>query len=268
MSDEYELIVFDLDGTLLGPDLKIDPRVVEQLHRLRAHGVQTTLATGRILKAAAPFIEQLDIDIPVILYNGAVIIDPETRKILYQQRLPRESAALALRLVKDYDLHPELYVEPTDDVFYVEKITEPIARFIANDRIAGVEVEDLEALLTVDPIKILIVGDRATELRFRDRYLAHRPVATITLSGAPGLPLLEVLPPKASKGTALIELCQRLGVPLERTVAFGDNMNDAEMLTAAGLGVAMADAPEALRTQAGLIAEDGIHQILEAIFSA
>jgi hydroxymethylpyrimidine pyrophosphatase-like HAD family hydrolase len=78
---------------------------------------------------------------------------------------------------------------------------------------------------------------------------------------------LEVLPDNVSKGKALLELCSILGIELSQTVAIGDHLNDLTMIQTAGLGVAVANAHESLKQQAGYvtIGEDsaGVAEVIE-----
>lgn len=250
---EFELFVFDLDGTLVDSTLRLSEGVRSFLASIRGEGKGITIATGRTFKAASPFIDELGIELPVILYNGAVIMDPKTKLILYERRIPRGEAEVALRILADFELHPELYLEPTDDIFYAPRITPPIADFMAKDKIPGKAVGDLLSFLgsvNRDPIKVLIIGEREELVRFKEQFLAARPRAAVVFSESN---YLEILPLEASKGRALKRLCDLLGIPPAKTVAFGNNMNDAEMLEIAGLGIAMSTAPEELKDKADLV---------------
>lgn len=75
--------------------------------------------------------------------------------------------------------------------------------------------------------------------------------------------------PSASKGQALTALADSLGISLEETMAVGDGVNDVSMLRAAGLGVAMGQAPRRVRASADLVtasnAEDGLAQVIEDV---
>ncbi|HWO03790.1 MAG TPA: HAD family hydrolase, partial [Methylomirabilota bacterium] len=69
----YDLLVCDLDGTLLDDSMQLDPALVEAFHRAAARGLAISLATGRMPAAADPYRDQLGITAPVIYYNGAVV---------------------------------------------------------------------------------------------------------------------------------------------------------------------------------------------------
>src|SRR5437762_3015449 len=70
------LVAFDLDGTLIGDDLHVRPRVASAIAAMRALGVQGCIVTGRMYRAALPFARGLGFEAPIICYQGAAVIDP------------------------------------------------------------------------------------------------------------------------------------------------------------------------------------------------
>lgn len=259
----FDLAVFDLDGTLVRRDLTIAPESLDVLFRLQARGLKTTVATGRMLTAALPYLRQARVALPVILYNGSVVLDPESREVLYERRIPRAHAKLALQLARAFPIDPQLYVHPGDEEFFVSHLSPNARAFSAKDGIQPKVVGDLEAFLEADPLKLLIIGERPQLLHFRAQLIERKLELGTVLSEND---FLELLPAGSSKGTALAHLCSRLSIPLERVVAFGDNPNDAEMLSVAGLGVAMAHGAQELKDNADLVVDsvaEGLQQIFE-----
>ena len=74
-SHGWGLLALDLDGTLLDDNLAVNPRDRAALERARAGGVEVTLLTGRMLPSVWPYLKELKITAPVVLYNGALIHD-------------------------------------------------------------------------------------------------------------------------------------------------------------------------------------------------
>ena len=98
--------------------------------------------------------------------------------------------------------------------------------------------------------------------------MAQREVGAGNLVVTPSLPIyIEINDKEANKGTALGELAKLCGVDMEQTVAVGDGQNDLPMFAAAGLSVAMGNAPEEIRRMAdevaGQVKGDGIVSLLE-----
>lgn len=249
------LLVFDLDGTLLDSKHQLRIGVSERLAALRRLEVETTLATGRCIAAAAPFVERLDLQHPVILFNGAVIASA-AGEVRFEARVDRRVAREALVLAKAYPVDSQLYLEPADPFFYAAARTPAVAAFSRKDGIPPRIVGDLVARLDdarADPLKLLLIGPRPALLALRDRFRQAHPEPECVLSEGD---FLEILPPGVSKGTALERLCRDLDVPLGEVVAFGDNLNDREMLQIAGEGVAMGTAPQVMREEADHVVDD------------
>lgn len=81
------LIVTDLDGTLLNEDEEISAKSEEAIKKFKKNGGLFSIATGRTESTVSDFVDQLEVDIPVILYNGARIVDPKGWEVLHEKRL-------------------------------------------------------------------------------------------------------------------------------------------------------------------------------------
>jgi Cof subfamily protein (haloacid dehalogenase superfamily) len=259
---DYRLIVADLDGTLRSRVLGITPGTHAAIAAARARGVRVCVATGRMWPSAAPWVRRLAADPPVILYNGGQVLDFATGRVLYERRLPRETARAALALLRrEPEARLHLFV---DDRVYVERPDPVTDAYAADDGVRVDVVPVLEARLTADPYKILVIGppERVEALGLEVRGTGL-PVHAVQSEPQ----YLEILPPGVSKGVALGAMLERLGVPAEAVIAIGDNWNDLEMIEAAGLGVAMGHAPEGVRARAdhvsGTSEEDGFRTAVE-----
>src|SRR5262245_28336534 len=193
---------------------------------------------------------ELDIRVPMIYYNGALIRHPETGEDLLTLYLPRGLLGRAWPTIAEAPVHPLFY---RDDRLYCVDRTPPIREYCEEENLRVHVVDDpagflaqgsfVKSLLIGPPAVLDIlrpslaaaVGEEARCLRTRSTYL-------------------ELVPPAASKGAALMRLAHYLEVPVERIVAVGDQENDVEMLRVAGLGIAMAHAPEAVRQAADRVA--------------
>jgi Cof subfamily protein (haloacid dehalogenase superfamily) len=251
----YRLIAADVDGTLVDDRRKIPPAVREALAEARAGGCHLTLATGRMYASVLPFAEAVRTDVPLILYNGAALVERGTRRVTFRRCLPLVDARLALTLLKRFPLHVNLYA---GEGLYIEQVTPAATESMVKDGVQAEPVEDLVAFLHEDPVKLLCIGEPVVLEAFRVAFLVDR-----ARRGLPGQPphlvrseptYLEVLPPGVNKGVALAELARQLGIPLDQVVAFGDNLNDLEMLEVAGLGVAVGNAHPDLKASADLVA--------------
>jgi len=239
----YRLLVTDVDGTLLDRRHQLPAENVAAIRALKGSGILFTLATGRIELAVRPFVEALGLKTPLILYNGARVVDPTTGECLWQAHLPPDSVETALGILRELPVDVNLYSEGR---LYVEAVTPRVQDHLNKDKVAAREVGDLLAFFRngcPGPVtKLLIIGEEPAFEAFA-RELERRlgdPMPVHLVSSDPIY--LEMLPAGASKGEGLRWLCRLLGVPLEQVVAVGDAPNDIDMIEAAGLGVAVANA--------------------------
>jgi Cof subfamily protein (haloacid dehalogenase superfamily) len=258
----YRLVVVDLDGTARSRRLGITSGVRQAVAAARARGVRVCVATGRMWASAAPWIGALGADSPVILYNGGRVFDFEAGRILHERRLAAESARQSLALIRrDCDLQPHLFL---DDRVYVERSHPLTDAYAEDDQLTCEVVSAFEPLLRGDPHKILVVG-AAGRIEALGRAVRQAGVAVHTVQSEPTY--LEFLPPGTSKGTALVAMRAALGVQAAEVIAVGDNWNDLEMIEAAGLGVAMGDAPAGVRARADYVCasadEEGVRDVLD-----
>lgn len=262
----YRLIVLDVDGTLVDRERRISPDTLGALEAAKASGVRVTLATGRMLASALPYARKIRADAPLILYNGARIQDPANGAILYSAHLPRHQAVRGLRLAQQFGLHANLYL---GEGIYIERVSETSRESARKDGVEQVAVGDLVGFLAgqqEDPVKILLIGLGDRLEAFAAAYRADTQDLPHIVRSEPTY--LEILRRGVTKGAALLRLCEFLGIPPSAAVAFGDNLNDLEMIQAAGLGVAMGNAHADLKQAAKVVApsndEDGVASVLRA----
>jgi Cof subfamily protein (haloacid dehalogenase superfamily) len=212
--------------------------------------------------SAAPYFRRLGADPPAILYNGGLVYDFSTDTVLRRVPLAYEHARAVLKLLRDFpQVQPHLYV---DDRVYTGQINEFTKRYSRKDGIPVQEVGDLVAFLPPTPMKILLIGERPDLVRVYERIRTLPLDINAVFSEET---YLEILPSGSSKGAALEFMAQHLDVPLQAVIAVGDNLNDLEMIQLAGLGVAMGNAPERLRSHANHVTstndEDGLREVIE-----
>jgi len=256
------LVAFDLDGTLMGTDQKIRPRVLEAVMRAQGQGVVITLATGRMFTATERFARELNVTAPLLCYQGGWIqaLDgPVLRRI----SLPLSVARAAIALGEGERWHTLLYA---DGQLFVREFLYPVAFYDALLGFGVIVGEPWEAILAAHEVdKVLYVADPEQIPAMAD-VLQERftGVAEIVRSHAR---FIEVVPLGVDKGSALAWLAQHYDIPREHVLAAGDQENDITMIQWAGVGVAMGNATPAVQKVADWIAppvtEDGAATILE-----
>ncbi|HDQ34700.1 MAG TPA: HAD family phosphatase [Chloroflexi bacterium] len=244
------LVAFDLDGTLIGPDLSLSSRVRRALDAARACDVHVTVATGRMFGATVAIARQLQLTTPLICYQGGwiqALTDPEPR---YRASLPQEIAAEVLDLAAERRWHTVLYA---DGDFYLQQLRYP-QHFYA--LLLGEDLKEVPAwepvLAAHTPDKILLVVDPeeipAIAAQLRDCVAGRAEVVRSHEL------FVEVVPQRVDKGAGLAWLAAHLGIPREEVLAVGDHENDLAMIQWAGVGVAMGNAVPVVQAAADWIA--------------
>lgn len=241
------LVVADVDGTLVDKGGPIPEEVMSAIAAFRAGGGLFTLATGRPLGGARVYVDALGLDLPVIVFNGALVYDYGRQRALYQHTLAREVALRAVELAADHPVDVFLYLGAE---ILVRELSPRVMAYMRKDHVECRPVGDLAAFLDhseLSPPKLLFYGPVGDSLELMRRLGAICGEVNYVQSDAE---FIELLPPGVSKGKALAWLAEYLDVPLARVVAIGDHHNDIELLRCAGVGVAVANAQPELKERA------------------
>lgn len=261
----YDVIVSDLDGTLLNSQHRISGYTREVLHELSGRGVEFIVATGRHHVDVRAIREQLGLNVSLITSNGARIHDAGDQ-LLHNQSIPAGMVADLLFRFRLPGVHLNLY---QGDDWLVEEPLPALLDFCP-DSPFRYRVTDLTRLSDDGVDKVFYAGDHEQLVKVEDMLLAHfGDKLNITFS----LPIcLEVMHGEVNKGSAMASLAGQRNTPLERVIAFGDGMNDYEMLRQAGKGVVMANAHTRLQDalphhdRAHSADDDGVARYLARVF--
>lgn len=246
MELKYRLAASDMDGTLLDDECNISEENLSAIRAAEAAGMVFTIATGRALCALDRYLSVLGISAPIITYNGAMIVRPDG-EILYRRDMSEEAA---LRVWRDGVAADTTMILWSQNRLYSNKDNDIVRRYRAMSpapyRLIGDGAEDIPYLAREGVTKILYCD---TPERIEELRLLKADSASYGVTCFKSKPVyLENVDSGVSKGAALLRLCELLGVDRGESVAFGDEANDIDMLRAAGLGVAMANATEPVRS--------------------
>jgi len=259
------VVAADLDGTLLpllldGSQM-LTPLTVQAVRALDRVGIMTILVTGRMFRSAARYARDLGLDGPVAAYQGALIREVGTGRLLHHDPLSVELALEVLDLVEPLGHPANLYI---DDDLYVAGRSPEVDRY---ERVSGMKanvVGKLSDFLDRPTTKIGVGGDPAVIDALLAALRAHFAGRLIVVKTWPFF--LEVTSPTATKARALQILGERMGFAAREVLAFGDSYNDADMLAWAGTGVAMRGAPPEVVAAADFVCdpveEDGFARYL------
>ena len=261
----YDLLVCDVDGTLVGEDKVVPRGVIGAVKAVQRQGVRVCLATGRMWDSTRPFAEVLGADPPVILYNGGLVYDFVSGRSLTVHRIPSRRAVQILRTLRQFPkTSPLLFVHGK---VFAERSAAFVDLFARRDRLTVEVTPRFEPLLMEGPMKFLVVGEPG-DLGALSRALGevHPPVNRVSSQRD----YLEILPRGVSKGAALPVLARAIGASPARTVAVGDALNDVTLLEAAGMGIAVEGSPRELLAVADWVCprpeQEGVRVLIERVF--
>jgi Cof subfamily protein (haloacid dehalogenase superfamily) len=257
------LLAIDLDGTLVNDRLEMDPRDVAAVKAATAAGVTVALATGRMFKSSLRFAEPLGLTGPIINYQGAVVREIASGEVWYRCELTVPMQQRVLVFAEPRDWHVNAYV---DERVYTAR-ARPEADLYAKIAMVPYEVVGpLSNWVHQDSTKMVLVDLEPTDVPKRiaelTTWMGDEARVTRSLDW-----FVEVVNPQVSKSRALAMVADRLGIARAEVGAIGDNLNDQDMVAWAGFGVAMGNAPEALKAAAryvtGRIGEAGVAHVIE-----
>lgn len=258
---DIRLIAIDLDDTLLLDDLTISCRARKAISKAVEKGIHVTLATGRMYRSALPFALDLQLNLPLITYQGALVKYSDGREV-YHRPIEIDTARELVCLLMPYGHHVNIYI---DDELYMSKDSPEGQRYLKIARVPVHLAEELQDVLVRRPSKIVVIAS-SPEL---DRLAVDaREFFGESLNITKSKPtFLEFAHPQATKGLALEYLANSLGISSGNVMAIGDSPNDLDMLEYAGWGVAMGNADSEVKARARYITcsnnDDGVAEAIE-----
>jgi Cof subfamily protein (haloacid dehalogenase superfamily) len=244
-----KMIVMDLDGTLLKKDKTISEKTKSVLNKYRKNGVKIVYATGRGGNAERVAPNQL-FDGKITM-NGAIAnVD---NKIVYKKIIPFINARPLLVACNEYGLKTTSEIS---EMHYTNFVTSDIWPNIINYCIVDFSQHEIDAE------KLYAIINNNDDVLFIKNNLPKGTYLTVSKDG-----LAQVMNKEATKSKAVIELARIWNIEQSEIIAFGDDLNDIDMLAYAGIGIAMENAVDEVKAIAKDICpsnnEDGIAHWLE-----
>ena len=265
------LLASDFDNTILNterprrtgcPIPPISQRNVEALHYFMNNGGRFTVATGRALPAFRMFADQVPMNAPAVVCNGAALYDFQAETYLETMELPE---AVRVQGQAVLDRFPAAAVEAyhLDNVIHAVR---PNALTRQHQHVTHAGVETADSLLEVPmPLVKIMFEDEPQSLRSLWDYVRQQPWAADYEIFFSDRSLLEVTRKGASKGAMVARLAERLGISREHIYCAGDEKNDLSMLTMAAQGFAPANCVENVKNCGAAIVADCDHDTLAEI---
>jgi hypothetical protein len=269
------IIALDIDGTLLNSRWQVSPANCAAITEATRRGIEVALVTGRRYDFALPVAQQIDSPLTMIVNNGALVRTKNGQTVL-RHLLPRDTARrVLLATVPWREGTAVVFDRPKANQVVLESIDwEDPTRggYYARNREFLAESAPLESCLTEDdPIQVMFTGTvgsmREAEMTLRSAQFGGEFALAVTVYEDRDFSMIDVIHPAVSKGAALAEWTGSQGVRREEILAIGDNHNDLEMLSFAGVPVVMGNSVPELKERGWHVTrsndEDGVAAAIE-----
>ncbi|WP_027414751.1 Cof-type HAD-IIB family hydrolase [Aneurinibacillus terranovensis] len=227
----YKIVFFDIDGTLVNHDKRIPPSTKEAIKKLQERDVEVVIATGRAPYHFKPIGEELGID-SFVSFNGSYVV--HQGQIVHENPIGRETLSALENIANAYN-HPIVY--------------------LGNEKCFSNYEQHPHVIESFHSLKVSVPGYHPNYWQETNIYQAllfcrlheedyyKNKVADISLIRWHELSM-DVLPSGGSKAKGIEKMLEHLGLSSAEAVAFGDGLNDKEMLAYVGMGIAMGNAHE------------------------
>jgi Cof subfamily protein (haloacid dehalogenase superfamily) len=268
------LIALDIDGTLLNSRWEVSAANRAAIAEATSRGIEVAIVTGRRYHFALPVVRQIDSPITMIVNNGALVRNSEGQTHV-RHLLSRETARQVLQATQQWrNCTAVVFDRPQANQVMLEAIDweDPTrGSYYRRNREFLAESNPLESCLNEDPIQVMFTGG-VDDMRQAEQVLRAVPFRNdfflaATVYEDKNFSMLDVIHPTVSKGAALAEWAGMRGVAREDILAIGDNHNDLEMLSFAGLPVVMGNSVPELKERGWHVThsndEDGVAAAIE-----
>ncbi|USD65374.1 Cof-type HAD-IIB family hydrolase [Vibrio sp. SCSIO 43136] len=239
---QFKIVASDLDGTLLAPDHQLSAFTKKTLVDLHNQGFHFIFATGRHHIDVAGIRSQVGIPAHMITSNGARVHD-HNDELIYSQNVPSDLVQPIVDLFKeDKDVVIHVYQNET---WLLDREDERLKKFHKDTGFTYTKF-DVDNAPSDGIAKLFFTNpDHDYMVAYEEKLNAHFGDRLNVAFSTPWC--LEVMAKEVSKGEALKAVAQSLGYQLEDCIAFGDGMNDVEMLSMAGRGLVMETSHEKVK---------------------
>lgn len=249
-----KVVFVDLDGTVLEEYHSIHKDNLRVLKEINKNGIPVCIVTGRSYNRCKHFYEELELDTPLCVFNGANVFNPhDDRYPNFVGGVDKETLIKFLKTITNLytsvvcDLEDAMYVERFDE--HDDGISVVLE---GNNIVEG----SLEETLPTNPYSVILQAKNMESKARIFEIVQSFPSLQVNTWNLKAYPLiLEITYHKVNKGKAVKHICNYLGVSMKDAICFGDSFNDRDMLINSGWGVAMANAPLEIKIVANDVTE-------------
>ena len=272
----YKLIVTDCDGTILNSEGFLPQEIINTFRTLHNKGIHILIATGRNDILAKDYLDELDINCPIIGCNGATLANFYTGEKYFIKSMDKISLDKIFDICNEYNTGVKIFTLDTcytnDETLYrggINLITtkyKKVMKYSVDYKL----VDNMHSISSVNnAVKAVVIDNNIPRLlKLRDIINNNIPTVKAVQSN---WNCIDINANAASKGNAMLEYAIQIGVKPNEIIAFGDSENDISMLKAAGLGVAVENAHNCVKDAADKITDSndnlGVAKFLKDIYN-
>ena len=243
-----QLVLADVDGTLVTQEKVLTAASVDAIARLRARGIRFAITSGRPPRGMDMINSVLHLDTPIAGFNGGVFVSP-SGEVLQTKTLPREASAKAIEIIHSHHLTAWLY---TPEDWYIPDPDGPhVARETWTVKFEAKICKEYGSLLD-HAVKIVGVSDDLEAVKACEAD-CHAAIGHIVSAARSQPYYLDVTHPEATKGGVVDYLSRTLNIPAEAIATLGDMPNDVLMFEKSGMSIAMANAGAEVQAEANFV---------------
>lgn len=266
----YKLLAFDLDGTLLNSNRQILESSKKAIKAAQDQGVKVVLVTGRHHVAVRPYHYELGLDTPAICCNGSYIMDFSLPEPVYCNPLSKEQGRQIIKIARDKNMHMLMYVDDAMTFEVLNPHMEGLCKWAnAQPEIVRPNIMQIDDALSVmesaTHIHKFVLSHSEPEY-FLSAYQQLQENNNFSCERS-WVDRIDVANSGNTKGSTLLRLADQWGIDPSEIIAVGDNDNDLSMIREVGLGVAMEECTDEMRSTADLIIgsnnDDSIAELIE-----
>ncbi|GFP74163.1 Cof-type HAD-IIB family hydrolase [Clostridium fungisolvens] len=261
---KYKLICLDMDGTLLSSPSTISEENRNAVLQAYNKGIKIAITTGRLFTSAKYYADLIGIKVPIVASNGAYVREKDREEVIYKSSLNDDQLRRIYEVIKKYDLltyfntHDTLISESVVGESHGYKVNNkelPEERRIKFDE--GTDFKEAFKRHEGEILKAICVEeadiDRLMKAKAELRQYKDLEVVSSWTNN------FEVMNAGTSKGNAVKNLAEMLGIKQEEIICIGDSENDLSMIRYAGLGIAMGNAPDEIKKEADYVTDTNVN---------
>jgi len=268
---KYNLLVLDIDGTLINNKKEITPYTKSILLKVQQIGIKIVLASGRPTHGVLSIAKELELDKNggyILSYNGSQIIDMATNELLFEKRVDPAMIPYLERKARKNNF--AIFTYHHDTILTDQPDNRWIQQEAALNNMQIKETEHFSESIDFSPCKCMLVSDDEEALTGLENHWKRRLAGSLDVFRSEPY-FLEVVPMQIDKANTLSVLLEKLSINPKNVIAIGDGVCDVSMIQLAGLGIAMGNAQESVKACADYVTDsnenDGVAKVVEQILS-